>query len=106
MIEKEEQNDESDKENIELDFSTSEKQEARAFLRERFLRVITGIVGKKTKFSLYENSHVVGEFRGSDIDCLELFVRNLETPLGIIPEAILRVNDIISMNVDDIISNQ
>lgn len=46
MIEKEERNDESSKENVELDFSTSEKQEARAFLRERFLRVITGIVGK------------------------------------------------------------
>lgn len=30
-----------------LPFATPEKQEARAFLRERFLRVITGIVGKK-----------------------------------------------------------
>lgn len=29
------------------DFATPEKQEARAFLRERFLRVVTGIVGKK-----------------------------------------------------------
>lgn len=28
------------------DFATPEKQEARAFLRERFLRVITGIIGK------------------------------------------------------------
>lgn len=30
-----------------MDFATFEKQEARAFLRERFLRVITGIVGMK-----------------------------------------------------------
>ena len=30
----------------EYDFATAEKQVARAFLRERFLRVITGIVGK------------------------------------------------------------
>lgn len=32
------------------DFSTQEKQEARAFLRERFLRVITGIVGENFSF--------------------------------------------------------
>lgn len=62
-------------------------------------------IRKKAKFNLYENSHVTGEFRGSDIDCLELFVRNLETPLGIIPEAILRTNDIISMEVENIINN-
>jgi len=30
-----------------LEFATPEKQQARAFLRERFLRVITGIIGKK-----------------------------------------------------------
>lgn len=34
-------------ENSNLEFATSEKQEARSFLRERFLRVITGIVGMK-----------------------------------------------------------
>lgn len=33
--------------NINVEFATPEKQEARAFLRERFLRVITGIVGMK-----------------------------------------------------------
>lgn len=32
--------------NGETDFASPEKQEARAFLRERFLRVVTGIVGK------------------------------------------------------------
>lgn len=30
-----------------LEFATPEKQRARTFLRERFLRVVTGIVGKK-----------------------------------------------------------
>lgn len=29
----------------ELEFASLEKQRARAFLRERFLRVVTGIVG-------------------------------------------------------------
>ncbi|KAI4494152.1 hypothetical protein M0802_009186 [Mischocyttarus mexicanus] len=104
MIEKEEQNTVITEENVEFNFSTPENQKARAFLRERFLRMITGIVGKKAKFNLYENSHVTGEFRGSDIDCLEIYVRSLETPLGIIPEAILRTNDIISMDVENCIN--
>ncbi|XP_076172539.1 gem-associated protein 7 [Ptiloglossa arizonensis] len=85
-----------------LDFATPEKQEARAFLRERFLRVITGIVGKQAEFHLHEQTHVSAEFRGCDVDCLEVYVRNLETPLGKIPEAILRASDIIYVDVNDI----
>lgn len=71
MIEKEEQNDESDKKNIELDFSTSEKQEARAFLRERFLRVITGIVGKFFRFFI--SSYILynlNNYNEVKIDCI------------------------------------
>ena len=34
-----------------IDFSAPAKQEARAYLRERFLRVITGIVGKDNLFN-------------------------------------------------------
>jgi len=33
-----------------LEFASLEKQRARAFMRERFLRVITGIVGKKKSY--------------------------------------------------------
>lgn len=31
---------------VKYNFATKEKQEARSLLRERFLRVITGVVGK------------------------------------------------------------
>ena len=85
-----------------LGFVTPEKQEARAFLRERFLRVITGIVGKQAEFYLHENTRVSAEFRGCDVDCLEVYVRNLETPLGKIPEAILRTSDVIYLDVNNI----
>ncbi|XP_076686483.1 gem-associated protein 7 [Andrena cerasifolii] len=85
-----------------LEFVTPEKQEARAFLRERFLRVITGIVGKQAEFYLRENTRVSAEFRGCDVDCLEVYVRNLETPLGKIPEAILRTSDVIYLDVNNI----
>ncbi|XP_014214449.1 gem-associated protein 7 [Copidosoma floridanum] len=87
---------------VEDDFSTPEKQEARAFLRERFLRVITGIVGKPSKFHLYENTSVTAEFRGCDIDLSELYVRNLATPCGTVPEAILRTTDVIVVEVDKV----
>ncbi|XP_076752851.1 gem-associated protein 7 [Xylocopa sonorina] len=92
--------------NTNMEFATSEKQEARAFLRERFLRVVTGIVGKQAEFHLYENTCVSAEFRGCDIDCLEVYVRNLETPLGKIPEAILRASDIIHLDISNINATQ
>ncbi|XP_011504437.1 PREDICTED: uncharacterized protein LOC105367431 [Ceratosolen solmsi marchali] len=84
------------------DFSTPDKQDARAFLRERFLRVITGVVGNPAKFHLYENTTVSAEFRGCDINFFELYVRNLTTPLGIIPDAILRTNDVILFEMEQI----
>ncbi|OAD56258.1 Gem-associated protein 7 [Eufriesea mexicana] len=89
-----------------MEFATPEKQEARAFLRERFLRVITGIVGKQAEFHLYENTQVSAEFRGCDVDCLEIYVRNLETPLGKIPEAVLRASDTIYLDVNEINSTR
>lgn len=89
---------------VDLEFATAEKQEARAFLRERFLRVITGIVGKQADFHLHENTRVTAEFRGCDVDCLEVYVRSLETPLGKIPEAVLRASDVIYFDINDISS--
>lgn len=85
-----------------LTFATPEKQKARAFLRERFLRVITGIIGKPTEFYLHENTRVSGEFKGCDVECSKIFVNNLETPMGKIPGAILRSSDLIYLDVDNI----
>lgn len=84
------------------DFAKPEMQEARAFLRERFLTFINGIVSKEAKFNLYENTKVSGEFQGTDVDCLELYVKNLSTPLGKIPQAILRATDVITIEIENI----
>ncbi|KAF7990331.1 hypothetical protein HCN44_000136 [Aphidius gifuensis] len=84
------------------DFAKPEIQEARAFLRERFLTFINGIVSKDAKFNLYENSKVSGEFRGTDVDCLELYVKNLSTPLGKIPQAVLRATDVITFEIENL----
>ncbi|KAG7205503.1 hypothetical protein KM043_007485 [Ampulex compressa] len=102
MTEEEKEKAKAEGEESKPEFATEEKQRARAFLRERFLRVVTGIVGKQAEFHMYENTRVSGEFRGCDVDCLEVFVRNLQTPLGKIPEAILRSNDVIHFDVNDV----
>lgn len=50
MTESNEDNIQLNENDTNMEFATPEKQEARAFLRERFLRVITGIVGRKLCF--------------------------------------------------------
>lgn len=80
--------------------SSSEQQEARSFLRERFLRSITSFCNRPASFQLYENTKVQAEFGGSDIDVLNFYVRNLETPLGIQPSALLRTSDIVLMKIN------
>lgn len=60
------------------------------------------VVGKETEFHLHENTRISGEFRGCDVDVSEIFVKNLQTPMGKIPEAILRNSDIIHLDIGDI----
>lgn len=59
----------SDDASIEHDFSIPEKQEARTFLRERFLRAVTGVIGENystldTELFDYmvKINHINGEF--------------------------------------------
>ncbi|CAL1679959.1 unnamed protein product [Lasius platythorax] len=102
MIEQAETDVTSSTNTNDLEFAAPEKQKARAFLRERFLRVLTGIAGKQAEFYLHENTRVSGEFRGCDVECSEIFVKDLKTPMGTIPEAILRSGDIIYLDISDI----
>ena len=51
---------------------------------------------------MFENTQVTGEFRGANIDVTQFCVRKLKTPIGVLPEAILRTSDIIKMHVLDI----
>lgn len=60
------------------------------------------VLAKDAKFNLYENSKVSGEFQGTDVDCLELYVKNLSTPLGKVPQAILRATDVITFEVENL----
>lgn len=50
MAEEEETGATSSVDTTKFEYATAEKQQARAFLRERFLRVVNGLIGEKVSF--------------------------------------------------------
>ena len=77
-----------------------DEQSARAFLRDRFLRVVFAWYGKPASFSMHERTHVEALFRGTDIDMEKFQVSELQTPMGVVPEALIRSSDVLSFTVD------
>ncbi|XP_064408646.1 gem-associated protein 7-like [Latimeria chalumnae] len=73
----------------------SREQQARSVLRERYLRSLLSMAGREVRFALYDKVHVVALFGASDIYILNFQVSNLQTPLGVQKEALLRCPDII-----------
>jgi gem associated protein 7 len=83
--------EDTDSVNLEKD-----KQNVRSFLRERFLRAITGISGKAIEVSMYEKTTVYAMFGSCDIEMQHIQVTDLTTPMGMMPNALLRTSDILS----------
>ncbi|XP_051900257.1 gem-associated protein 7 [Pristis pectinata] len=73
-----------------------EEQRSRSVLRERFLRSLITMTGKRVTFTMYEQVTVTATFTASDIDILNFQVSDLQTPLGVQKEALLRCTDIIA----------
>ncbi|XP_016097703.1 gem-associated protein 7 [Sinocyclocheilus grahami] len=76
--------------------SDEEEQRLRAELRERFLRALLLMTGRRVRFDMHEHVRVHARFGASDIDVLTLQVSDLETPLGVQREALLRCQDVIA----------
>ncbi|XP_044523225.1 gem-associated protein 7 isoform X2 [Gracilinanus agilis] len=72
------------------------EQRARAALRERYLRSILAMVGRPVHFTLHERVQVDARFGATDLDVANFHVSQLQTPLGVQGEALLRCADIIS----------
>lgn len=87
-----------------LKMSVSEvaKQEQRTFLRERFLRLLSHLSGQEAKINLHERTSVSCVLGSMDIDIHHVQVSNLTTPMGNIPHAVLRMSDVISIEVPDL----
>ncbi|XP_060778786.1 gem-associated protein 7 [Neoarius graeffei] len=73
-----------------------QEQRLRSELRERFLRTLIAMTDKQVHFRMYEKVQVRAKFRASDIDVLNFQVSDLQTPLGVQKEALLRCQDVIS----------
>ncbi|XP_069765843.1 gem-associated protein 7 [Narcine bancroftii] len=76
--------------------SHGEEQQSRTVLRERFLQTLIAMTGKPLVFTMYEQVNVTATFTASDIDILNFQVSDLQTPLGVQTEALLRCTDIIA----------
>ncbi|XP_051580331.1 gem-associated protein 7-like [Myxocyprinus asiaticus] len=77
-----------------------EEQRLRSQLRERFLRTLLMMTDKEVQFNMYEKVQVRAKFVASDIDVLNFQVSDLETPLGVQKEALLRCQDVISCSFE------
>lgn len=74
-------------------------QKVRAFLRERFLRALNALSGKRMEILMREKTNVSAEFGASDIEFEHIQVTSLQTPMGRVPDALLRTSDIISIKI-------
>ncbi|XP_006871408.1 PREDICTED: gem-associated protein 7 [Chrysochloris asiatica] len=74
----------------------SQEQRARASLRERFLRSLLAMGGHQVSFTLHEGVHVTAHFGATDLDVANFYVSQLQTPIGVQAEALLRCSDIIA----------
>ncbi|XP_077192742.1 gem-associated protein 7 isoform X2 [Paroedura picta] len=76
------------------------EQQGRVALRERYLRSLLAMAGRPVSFTMYEKVSVTALFGASDIDVLNFQVSELQTPLGVQREALLRCSDIIAYSFE------
>ncbi|XP_007532928.1 gem-associated protein 7 [Erinaceus europaeus] len=74
----------------------SREQQVRASLRERYLRSLLAMVGSQVSFTLHAGVQVTAHFGATDLDVANFYVSQLQTPIGVQAEALLRCSDIIA----------
>ena len=77
--------------------SEIEEQRQRSVLRERFLDVIEFMENRPIEIATYQGARVTANFRSVDYDILNFHVDSLQTPIGCIPEALIRASDIVTI---------
>ncbi|CAB3224352.1 unnamed protein product [Arctia plantaginis] len=79
----------------------TKEQQARAKLRESFLRAINELNGNPCNILTYEKTSLNATFAGWNPDGSEVFVRSLTTPSHVImSSALLRTPDILAIQFD------
>lgn len=72
-------------------------QDERALMRERFLNVLKFMENRNVEIETYKGARINGEFRSTDYNFSNFHVHNLNTPIGIVPEALIRSSDVVSI---------
>ncbi|KAJ8916831.1 hypothetical protein NQ315_005838 [Exocentrus adspersus] len=74
--------------------------ESNAFLRERFLYLISTVCGgKKCEIRMFENTKVVGAIKAIDLNFENVIIEDLKTPAPTSSKtAMLRTSDILTMH--------
>ncbi|VDN03665.1 unnamed protein product [Thelazia callipaeda] len=78
------------------------EQTQRAELRERYLRLISFLEGKKVELDMYERTFVSGKLTSVKADQTHYTIDGLRTPIGVVDHAILRMNDTILISTSDL----
>jgi len=82
------------------DSSLLNHQHDRSILRERFLRVLESMENKPIEIETFQGSTVSGCFRSIDYDITNIHINNLMTPIGCVPEALIRVSDVVTVKFE------
>ncbi|XP_067102583.1 gem-associated protein 7 [Osmerus mordax] len=77
-----------------------QEQRVRSEMRENFMRTLIAMTNRQVQFHMYEKVKVKAKFGASDIDVLNFQVSELQTPIGVQKEALLRCQDLISYSFD------
>ena len=77
-----------------------ENQKVRTLLRENFLKTMLAVSDCQVKINLINKRNVNGEFIASDLNVGHFQIKNLETPLGIQKDALMRRQDIESITFE------
>ncbi|VDO92521.1 unnamed protein product [Soboliphyme baturini] len=74
-----------------------EKQKENAQWRERFLCALLCLSDRPVEIVTAEHTHLRASYHTSDSNFQRIAVSDLETPMGVVPHALLRSMDLISM---------
>jgi gem associated protein 7 len=72
-------------------------QKNRTELRKRFLNVIEFMENKPIQIETFQGATVNGVFRSADYEFTNLHLHTLSTPIGSVPEALVRTSDVVTI---------
>ncbi|CAI2349168.1 unnamed protein product [Caenorhabditis sp. 36 PRJEB53466] len=84
----------------EEEISEEEKQRRRAVQRERYLMCLMNAVDKPATIQMHENTTVTATIKAFQPSGEHVIVENLNTPIGTIERAVLRISDIVKVSWD------